>query len=350
MIPAGKVALQAPSRYPIGVNPQWRRVPRASGVKEVLMRVIDAGFESLNLNKANFDAIYRMPDPREYFRVLFGLDYVIPELSKTIFRSLIDARQRMFRKRVKVADLGCSYGINPALVRFPLDLSRLAHRYSTPDMYALPVAELVEMDRHYFYSWPELVEADFVGLDTSASAISYAQDVGLIDCGITSDLETAEPDETEAQYLSDLDVIMSTGCVGYVTEKTFARVLSLQRGGEPPWVASFVLRMFPYGAIVRELERHGLVTEKLEGVTFVQRRFHSEVEFEATLGALRGQGVDPAGKESDGLLHAEFYLSRPKAHIQKMPLNDLISVTSGANRSYGRRYRRVTPRGVKLMP
>ena len=36
--------------------------------------------------KANFDSIYSRPDPREYYRVLYGLDYVIPDLAKGIFR------------------------------------------------------------------------------------------------------------------------------------------------------------------------------------------------------------------------------------------------------------------------
>jgi hypothetical protein len=70
----------------------------------------------------------------------------------------------------------------------------------------------------------------------------------------------------------------------------------------------------------------------------VQRRFSSGNEFEATIDALRRQGIDPAGKESDGLLHAELYVSRPQEAIDARPLADLISVTSGAGRRYGRRF------------
>lgn len=97
--------------------------------------------------------------------------------------------------------------------------------------------------------------------------------------------------------------------------------------------------MFPYEAIASELSHFGLATEKLEGVTFVQRRFNSVDEFETTNAHLRRLGIDTRGKEADGLLHAELYVSRPTEETQETPLADLVLVTSGGSRKYGRRYR-----------
>jgi hypothetical protein len=113
----------------------------------------------------------------------------------------------------------------------------------------------------------------------------------------------------------------------------------MRKKGSSPWVVSFVLRMFPYDTIEAELAQHGLVTEKLGGVTFVQRRFHSESELEATLKAVQARGLDPHGKEADGLFHAELFVSRPEAEVRDNPLSEIVSVTSGENRRYGRRYR-----------
>ena len=318
--------------------------------EEAAMKMLGAEYESINSNKANFDRIYRMPDPREYFRVLYDLDYVIPELSKTIFRSLIANCRIRRRKRPKVLDIGCSYGVNAALVRFPLDIERLAARYGTPEMLTLSPSRLAELDRNYFESWPQLVDADFVGVDCSYPAVAYAQDVGLIDAGVTSDLERQSPQEAETETLRGLDLIISTGCVGYITEKSFARILALQDRGRMPWIASFVLRMFPYHSLAEELRKFGLVTEKLEGVTFVQRRFHSKLECETTIETLKAQGIDPAGKETEGLYHAEFYLSRPESDIECLPLSDVISITSGASRIYGSRYRQLKNDVVTLIP
>ena len=313
------------------------------------MQAADRTFQSLNSGKANFDAIYALSDPREYFRVLCGLDYVIPDLARNIFRVLIARRAAALGRRVRVLDAGCSYGINAALVRFPLDIQRLAARYADPRMHALPSDKIVALDGHYFRSWPEEVDADFIGLDSSEPAVSYASQVGLIAGGVTTDLERIAPVPAEVEHLRGIDLIASTGCVGYVSEKTFQRVLSLQRRGEIPWVANFVLRMFPYDTIARALEGFGLVTEKLEGVTFVQRRFHSEEEFESTLAALKARGIDHKGKEAEGLYHAELFVSRPAEEARRLPLSGLVSVTSGESRRYGRRYRRIAPRQVKLM-
>lgn len=299
----------------------------------------DRRFEDLNRGKANFDRIYEMPDPREYLRVLGGLDYVIPDLAKGILRTLIARGARMNGRRVKVLDIGCSYGINAALVRFPLDMQRMAHRYNHASMHGLPTDRLLKLDTNYFGSWPEQVNASFVGLDVSAAAIDYAKSVGLIEDGVAANLEIDDIFPQQHSALSDLDIIVSTGCVGYVTERTFRRIFSIQKMGRSPWVVSFVLRMFPYESIEQELAQHGLVTEKLGGVTFVQRRFHSETELEATLNAVLARGLDPQGKETEGLYHAELFVSRPESDIRDNPLSEIVSVTSGENRRYGRRYR-----------
>jgi SAM-dependent methyltransferase len=299
--------------------------------------------------KADFDRIYHAADPREYFRVLCGLDYVIPDLAKGIFRSLMDYCAAGRNKSLKVLDLGCSYGINSALTSYPLDLQRLAQRYASPEMYGLSSEEVARLDSHYFSSWPRRNDWSFVGIDTSAPAISYAKAVGLIEAGVTGDLEASDPEDREAIALGGADLIISTGCVGYVSHRTFSRILDCQAKQRLPVVASLVLRTFSYDEIASELARYGLTTEKLEGVTFVQRRFASSDEFKATMDRLDQRGVDPTGKEADGLLHAELFVTRSAAAARETPLSDLISVTSGGHRRYGRRFRRVDGARAMLM-
>lgn len=314
------------------------------------MHVAAEKFDSANGNKANFDSIYDQDDPREYFRVLCGLDYVIPDLAKNIFRSVIKRYAELSGGTVKVVDLGCSYGINSALVRYPLDIRRLAARYASPGIGGLSAADLLELDKHYYRAWPEQVDACFVGCDCSGAAVSYATKVGLIDYGVTSNLEETAPTPDEAACLEDADIIVSTGCIGYVTHKTFRKILSLQkRRGKMPWVANFVLRMFPYDTIAAELEQFGLVTEKLEGVTFVQRRFQSENELNSTLAALKELDLDTRGKETDGLLHAELFVSRPRDDIHNIPLSEIVNITSGISQVQSGRFRRMPPPKINLI-
>jgi len=299
----------------------------------------NAEYFEINGAKANFDDIYSRPDPRDYYRVLGGLDYVIPDLAKTPFRAIMTALRAIRKRRLKIADLGCSYGINAALLRYPLDIQRLASRYTGPQMQHIDSMALAGLDRNYFRSWPLQSDDMFIGIDTATPAIDYALRTGLIDGAVTTNLEKAEPSAAEIPLLRGLGLIISTGCIGYTTEKSLLRILKLQRDNRPaPWIASLVLRMFPYDQIADSLSQFGLVTEKLEGVTFVQRRFHSSDECESTIGALEKQGIDPTGKEADGLFHAELYVSRPSAEAEQCRLGELVSVTSGAGRRYGRRY------------
>lgn len=305
-------------------------------------------YACLNEGKADFAAIYGAPDPREYYRVLSGLDYIIPDLARPVFRALDDALARKRGRAAKIVDLGCSYGVNAALLRLPLDLQRLAKRYSTPELQTISTEELVRLDRHYFLGWPARSQATVIGIDVSAPAVRYARDVGLIDHAIVADLERDALAIEDEALLVDADLVISTGCVGYVTARSFERLLEAATA-EKAWIASFVLRMFDYDGIAAALDRFGLVTEKLEGVTFVQRRFNSETELSATLEALARRGIDPAGKESEGLLHAELYVSRPPEDVIETPLGRLLSVTSGASRPFGRRFNVVEGGGVTLV-
>lgn len=304
-------------------------------------------YSHINGVKANFDEIYTQADPREFFRVLYGLDYVIPDLAKGIFRNTIAALEEMRGRQITVLDLGCSYGVNSALIRHPLDIDRLAQRYRDLDHANLTTRELIELDRHYFLSWPRKDDVRIIGLDSSQEAIDYAKAVGLIDDGIAANLETDALSASARKMLRNVDFIISTGCVGYVTERTFAQILDAI-DGPPPWVASFVLRMFPYHAIASLLEANGIETEALEGVTFVQRRLHSAGEYENVLRALERRGIDPSTKEREGLLHAELFLSRPAPDQEELPLQKIVSVTSGANRDYGRRFVRIADNTIRF--
>jgi hypothetical protein len=53
-----------------------------------------------------------------------------------------------------------------------------------------------------------------------------------------------------------------------VTEKSFNSIVSAVSEKPMPWIANFVLHMFPFDKIEQELGKRGYVTEKLEGETF----------------------------------------------------------------------------------
>ncbi len=296
-------------------------------------------FASLNASKANFDDIYLQDDPRGYFSVLGALDYIIPDVAAPIIRQILAARKCRYDTAATVLDIGCSYGINAAVLRYPLSFRRLRRRYANADMAALSADDLARLDRHYYAGWPETGIARFIGLDVSAPAVRYAVSVGLLEAGIVANLESCAPAPRDIERIRRADLILSTGCVGYVTERTFRAVLGAM--DRAPWVVSFVLRMFPYDAIAEECAKHGLVTERLAGATFVQRRFRDIEEFTRCLGTLEKLGIETAGLESEGRFQAELFVSRPLEDVQAAPLGQIVKVVSGRNRTVGTRYVRV---------
>ena len=82
--------------------------------------------------KVALDHIYTQPDPRAYFRNLRGLDYLIPQLAKPYFHQAhrgAPGRPRRWRCR-SVLDVGCSYGINAALLSCDATMDELYDRYA----------------------------------------------------------------------------------------------------------------------------------------------------------------------------------------------------------------------------
>jgi hypothetical protein len=308
---------------------------------------VNDSYSRINLSKANFDEIYTQEDPRAYFSVLGALDYMIPDVAEPIIRQLVAAKARATGRAPVVLDIGCSYGINAALHRFPLGFNTLRSRYAKREMAGASSQELARLDRSFYASWPEIGQARFLGLDVSESAIRYARNVGLLDGGISVNLEQGTLRPGDAEVVRRADVLLSTGCVGYVTETTYRRVLD--ELDSLPWIVSFVLRLFPYHRMAAALEGYGLVTERLAGATFVQRRFRDVEEFQRSLAALAERGVDTEGFESEGRFQAELFVSRPEAEVRAAPLGEIVTVTSGRNRPVGARYVQVdTGAGMQI--
>jgi hypothetical protein len=277
--------------------------------------------------KADFSHIYDRPDPRDYFRTLSPLDYQIPQLARPVFETIFAAMRADGHaaegEPLRALDLCCSYGVNAALLRCGLDLDDLVDRYTSPQLADLSPDELCMADRDYY---AERLRPDAVrvcGLDVAGNAVAYARRVGLLDRGWAENLEADPPSAGLARELDRIDVVICTGGVGYITERTIGQVARQRPDRPAPWVAAFVLRQISYEPIRARLSQHGLVTEHLDGVQFAQRRFASDSERDAALRAVTERGLDPSGYEDTGRYFADFYLSRPSSDIRR-PLASLL--------------------------
>lgn len=274
--------------------------------------------------KASFGHIYDRQDPREYFKTLGRMDYRIPDHGQRLFGALVERQRGDGEGPVNVVDLCCSYGINAALLKYDVTLDDLYERYCSEEFGALSGDELAEGDAAYYAGRAREVAPRVIGLDVAENAVSYALKAGLLDAGATEDLENDQPSETLRRAVSGADLFTVSGGIGYISERTFDALLGCVDGGSPPWVASLALRWVSYEEISGVLGGYGLVTEKLEGHTFEQRRFADDAEQEYVCRELRDMGVDTAGKEDDGSYHAEFYLSRPAEQVSESSVGELL--------------------------
>ncbi|MFE3443052.1 class I SAM-dependent methyltransferase [Nocardia sp. NPDC059180] len=260
--------------------------------------------------KASFDDIYDRPDPREYYARMAELDYCIPQLAKPHFeQQLAEYSAATGVEAPTVLDIGCSYGVNAALLRLDTTIDDLGEHYRGAD--AGDPATLIARDRARLDAEDIRPEVRFVGMDAARPALDYAQAAGLLHDAVHADLEATDPTDEQRAVLAGADLVISTGCIGYVTEKTLLRVATAHPERRP-WMAHFVLRMYGFDAIEGELSALGYRTEQVPG-DFAQRRFASDAEQAQVLNTLSANGIDPTDREDSGWLYANLYLSRPAA-------------------------------------
>ena len=283
-----------------------------------------AVFEDINEAKADMDHIYDQADPRAYFRELKKLGYAIPGAAKPVFQKIIAYLQGRQDETLQVLDIGCSYGVNAAILKHDLSMPELYDHWGQERLAGASTNEVIEYDQRYFSNLADSSDIEVIGLDLAENAVRFAEEVGLLDEGLTVNLETEPLPAGAKEQLAPVDLMISTGCVGYVTEKSFDQLLPACSGSNPPWIANFVLRMFPFDVIQNSLTERGYLTEKLEGQIFVQRDFASTDEREQVLEQLLDTGIDPSGKETEGHLMAEFFLSRPLKDAAEVPIDGLF--------------------------
>jgi hypothetical protein len=264
-----------------------------------------------NTAKFNFSDVYQLADPSPYFASMRNADYQIPQNALPIFIRLIELLRESRRKsNITIADIGCSYGVNGALLKYDVELAELYDHFRTRELLVDRAAAL-EFDVNYFANLRERGPITVCGLDSSKPAIDFALRAGLIDVGAALDLETDELYEpTGPLEFRDVDLIISTGCVGYVTTVTFEKILQATNPTNRPPIASSVLRTFDYRPFERCFEEFGLISHHFP-LPLKQRNIMSTMEGASTIAALESQGIEPAGLESTGSLYANLYVAAP---------------------------------------
>jgi hypothetical protein len=143
----------------------------------------------------------------------------------------------------------------------------------------------------------------------------------LCEKAINIDLETEKLDLPES--LPMMDLIIATGCIGYIGYKAFSNLLeeiknrqSDSTGSETEYIAPIfaftVLRMFDMEDIQEIFKRYDYSLVKMDLEPISQRNFSTPEEKMKTCSLLHGMGIDTKKYEDDGKFYADYYVARPK--------------------------------------
>ncbi|MFQ5506230.1 MAG: hypothetical protein ACE5F1_15780, partial [Planctomycetota bacterium] len=216
---------------------------------------------------------------------------------------------------VQMLDVGCSYGIGSAFVKYGCSFDEMVAFFGSRAPREYHAA--CEAMRMWLNIAPPAGDVRAVGLDSSKPAIRFAVEAGLLDGGIARDFERQDtsPTDDESAWFRSCNLLISTGAVGYVTERTLDVVLQHLGKDYPsdfgPFAVVTILRMFDIPPIENIFEKHGFRFGAVPGVRLPQRRFTDGEERKKVLSLLHDRGIDTREWEDRGKQYADLYIAAP---------------------------------------
>jgi hypothetical protein len=281
-------------------------------------------YESENRAKANFDDVYVEPTPHAYVAAMARNGYEIGEQARPYCAAAAELLQSRNGEvwPVQMLDVGCSYGMGAAFVKWGCSFDEMVAFYSSraPAEYRAAC----DATRGWLNITPPACDVRVVGLDSSKPAIRFGVDAGLLDGGIPRDFEEpgATPTEEERAWFRSCNLLISTGVIGYVTERTLEIVLrDLGRehpGDFGPVAVVTILRMFDVDPIRDAFESHGLAFRAVPGVRLPQRRFANPEECRAVLTVLHDRRIDTRSWEDRGRQYADLFVAAPPLQLRSL--------------------------------
>lgn len=265
--------------------------------------------------KKDFTNIYTQKTPYSYLKEMQILQYRIADHTKPLYLSLAEQLYEKLQRPINVLDIGSSYGINSALMKHDLVMSEL------DDFFLAKDEPSITQTKQFFEKQSQNDHLNFYQIDISNPDLVFSENSGLCEKGICINLET--DNSKLAKELPDVDLIIATGCIGYIGYKAFSNLFEVIKNqkayssiSEPqnitPIFAFSVLRMFDMEEIKKTFDYYGysLINSDIEPIP--QRQFSDDGEHHQTLSLLDSKGIDTKKYEDDGHFYADFYVASPK--------------------------------------
>ena len=265
--------------------------------------------------KKDFTDIYTQNSPCSYLKEMDKLDYDISDATKPLYNAIIEQLEEELSRPINVLDLGSSYGINSSLMKYDLTMSEL-------NDFFLDETEPTKKETKQFYK--ECTSNDnlnFYQIDISKEALKFSEDMDLCERGMNVDLEAEKLDLLGS--FPKIDLVIATGCIGYIGYKAFANLLKVIKNRQsnyvesekeytPPIFAFSVLRMFDMKDIEEVFGMYDYSIVKSDIKPIHQRSFSDSKEKTDTISILHDMGINTKKYEDDGNFYADFYIAKSK--------------------------------------
>jgi SAM-dependent methyltransferase len=297
-----------------------RAVPAALTTLPVEQK--NMSYKTTNQAKANFDDVYTAPTPHAYMAAMAEHGYEIGERARpyNAAAAALLREQNGGARPVQMLDVGCSYGVGSALIKYGYSFDEIIRFYaSAPTGY-----EAASKATQRWLDTSRTANVRVVGLDSSRAAIRFAVNAGLLDGGIACNFEQPDvaPASEEINFFRSTNLLSSTGALGYITERTLGVVLRHLGEDRPdefgPYSVMTILRMFEAGSIRRVFEKHGYVFGAVPDVRLAQRRFSDADERNNVRRVLHERGLDTREWEDRGKQYADLFIAAPRGQFERL--------------------------------
>ena len=265
--------------------------------------------------KKDFTDIYTQESPCGYLMEMKKLGYSISDSTKPLYNSIVEELENKLSRPINILDLGSSYGINSALMKYNLTMTELNNFFLTE-------TEPTKKETKQFYEkCTSNDEMCFYQIDISDEALKFSEEMGLCKKGIKVNLDDEKLELLE--LLPKVDVVIATGCIGYIGYMAFVNLLKVIKNRQSnsiedkteynsPIFAFSVLRMFDMNDIKKTFERYNYSIVKTDMKPIIQRKFSDIKEKDETISMLHGMGINTKEYEDDGNFYADFYIAKYK--------------------------------------
>jgi len=263
--------------------------------------------------KKDFTNIYTQKFPNAYLKEMKQLDYRIPNKTKPLYLSIIKQLYKKLSRKINIMNIESSYGINSAMMKYDLKMSEL-------DNFFLEQEPSIEQSKQFFENLSSDDTFDFYQIDISEPKLKFSENTGLCNKGICVNLES---ENLPIKEIPRSDLIIATGCIGYIGYKAFSALFELikkqqsesdlEKLEKGPLFAFSVLRIFDMEKLEKTFDHYGYSLVKSDVKPLRQRRFSDSEEKHRTLSLLHNRGIDTKWLENDGYFYADFYIASPKS-------------------------------------